>query len=153
METLFGKFLQYVPPPPSKAYCNYFSTEVKQRYIFPEYIYTPLHFHPLFLSGWVWTRLDSVYLSHSHSTPPPFSEGPAPEGGRVGGAKVFFLFYLLPLPPLSRSRCLGDKTSSQKQQFARVAGLGCGCAHWRVCVSARARVSVCAFLFSYRVQC
>lgn len=95
METLFGKFLQNVPPPPSKAYCNYFSTEVKQRYIFPQYIHTPLHFHPLFLSGWIWTRLDSVYLSHSHSTPPPFSGGPAPEE-EWGGQRFYFICFPSP---------------------------------------------------------
>lgn len=95
--------------------------------------------------------LDSVYLSDSNSTPPPFSGGPAPEGGRVGGGKDFILFTSS--PSAFAQPVLRAKTSSQKQQFARVAGLGCGCAHWRVCVSARARVSVCAFLFSYRVQC
>lgn len=129
METLFGKFLQNVPPPPSKAYCNYFSTEVKQWYIFPQYIHTPLHFHPLFLSGWVWTRLDSVYLSHSHSTPPPFSGGLAPEGGRVGEGKGFILFASSPLP-LSRSRCLGirpaHKNSSLHVWPAWVAGVRTG---------------------------
>lgn len=69
----------------------------------------------------------------------------------MGGGKDFILFTSS--PSAFAQPVLRAKTSSQKQQFARVAGLGCGCAHWRVCVSARARVSVCAFLFSYRVQC